>query len=254
MRFSVSLTTSLDPAHQKFFRVVNPQNLHQIINVITKRVWSPLVWQGGRRRSDFFMSCDWLVLDFDDGRWTLEDAKTFCKAKSYAYILGTTKSHQIAKGKNPACDRYRLIIPWNGRIKDIRVYKQNILRIASLIPCDPQCFDAARPYLPCKEIVAFSTGSGMPWYDYVAPRKIEYPKRAQGIVPSWLHAKMLTVPAHGERNKHAFQLAMCLARFGFSEDQVINEVLRAPIDLPESEKRITARSGYKIGITQRQTQ
>jgi hypothetical protein len=86
----------------------------KITPFILRRVWSPCVWDGGRRREQNFAFAGWGALDFDDGRYTLEQAKT--DWREFIHVMGTTKSHQVAKNGGAACDRFRILFPWEEPI------------------------------------------------------------------------------------------------------------------------------------------
>lgn len=251
VEISISISQSTELNQHKVFTKAKFDDLSDIVNTVCNFVWSPIVWAHGNRKSVNYLFSDFAVLDFDDGRWSVDDAIEFCKDEDVAGIIGTTKSHQKPKNNLPACDRFRLIMPWSHRLVHLDTYRQNMKRIASHFPCDQQCTDGARMYQPCTEIVFIKQGEGLDWHPYEEPKKhIRYEPTVYeqtGILPRWLEAMLVESPAPGTRNKHAFRLAAKLAEHGFSEQQVVERVLAAPIDLSTQEKKDAARSGYRAG-------
>ena len=69
--------------------------VRDLYSIIESHVWSPIIWKDGYRAKKNFTSARLLVLDFDDGNLTLEQAIE--KFEPYIHIIGTTKSHQIEK-------------------------------------------------------------------------------------------------------------------------------------------------------------
>lgn len=117
-------------------------------------IWAGICWRGGRRKEAEFIFSDVCVMDFDDGQMTLDEAvKTFTDCEHW---IGTTRSHQKAKGDRAPCDRFRVAIPWVSRIDDLRTYKFNMIEMTKRYPVDPQCKDAARLFYPCVELVSVS--------------------------------------------------------------------------------------------------
>ncbi len=248
MEISISTVHSKDMDVHTRFVTARCDNIAQICNTICGFQWSPITWAYGRRKGINFVFADFLVLDFDDGVWTLEDAMKAFDAQGCGYIIGTTKSHQIQKGSLPPCDRFRVLLKWHRRITDRETYLQNMKRVAKDFPCDQQCVDAARSYQPCIEIIKICTGSGIEWRPFVPrPKPIPTVYQVTGILPYWLKAMMQETPHQGMRNKHAFRLAAKLAEHGYSEQDTIEAVLLAPIDLTQEEMTNAARSGFIAG-------
>jgi len=125
---------------------------------ITEYPWSPSLFNGTRSIKNF-ESSSVLAYDIDNypeqKQLRLDEAKELFK--DYRVILGTTKSHQVQKGKNPPADRYRIIFTLDKPITDAAQYtahwnyykeKLGLNGIA-----DEAAKDAARYFFPCKEIV-----------------------------------------------------------------------------------------------------
>lgn len=230
------------------FKCIDVSTLDDVSRIIRTSIWSPICWRNNRRLSDEFFCSDFLVLDYDDGRISLNDALEW--AKNYNHIIGTTKSHQKEKSNAPACDRFRVVIPWETRIDDLKTYRQNMERILPIMQSDPACKDGARIYQPCINIVSIGDGAKAKWFPYEAPkpRPVNAYYTETKTIPLWLQDFMTTPPGEGMRNKTAYKIAYYLARYGFSESECLSAVLSAPIDLPESEKRACAKSGYRYGM------
>jgi hypothetical protein len=234
--------------YPKKFKCIEVRSLKDLANIIVNAVWSPICWKNNRRLSDEFFCSDFLVLDYDDQKTSLDETLKWVKA--YSHIVGTTKSHQKEKS-GIVCDRFRVVIPWHARINDLNTYRQNMERILSLMKSDLACKDGARIYQPCKKIISIGDGKKAEWNAYEQPKKHEplnnYYTETKTI-PLWLQDFMTTPPSNGERNKTAYKIAYYLARYGFSEQQCQSAVMSAPIDLPISEKKKCAMSGYRYGI------
>jgi hypothetical protein len=244
----VSATKKTDNPYPKFFKCYEVRSTRELSEIVVSSVWSPICWKNNERKSEDFYCSDFLVLDFDDGSMTLEQAITW--AKKYRHIIGTTKSHQKPKSDMPACDRFRIIIPWEKRIECKATYTQNMARILKQMSADQSCKDAARIYQPCLSIVSVGNGEPAKWFPYEPPplpKRNPYYENTKTI-PIWLQELMTTPPPNGARNKTAYKIAYYLASYGFSEDECKSAVFSAPIDLPEREKITCALSGYKNGI------
>lgn len=251
MKMSVSLARDFELYNQKHFETLQVSSILFFARMMSSRVWSQLIWKDGVRLSENFLECHYLALDFDDGKWSLQDAVNFCQKHKYAHIIGTTKSHQIVKGTKPACDRFRMVIPWESVITDSAAYRHNMSKLAKKIPIDTQALDLARSFLPCRDIISYGAGGKMAWSLPPPPRKKPVYVQSAGL-PSHVLSKLKMMPPEGERNKHTFTLAMMLAAHGMDERQVIDHVLSAPIELSKREKIDAAKSGYKVGVGKRE--
>lgn len=82
---------------------------------------------GMRRDEDATPGFNMIVLDIDDGT-SLEMAKELLK--DYKALFYTTPHHGIAKKGQPACDRYRILIPTNYVLKlnqaDYKAFSKNL--------------------------------------------------------------------------------------------------------------------------------
>jgi len=165
---SISMTKDFDPSRQvKFLELDFRPSLEKFSRVICENVWSPIIWQNGRRAKKNFVSCSYLVLDFDNGEWSLSDAVAWCQKRKYAAILGTSKSHQKEKKTSKgliqhACDRFRLVIPFSSTITDRELYEYQMRLACDETPCDPSCKDGARFFYPCTTITYAEPGGSAP--------------------------------------------------------------------------------------------
>jgi hypothetical protein len=257
MEISVSKSTHHKPWAHTYFEAHSFETIVPFLKSITSRFWSPIIWQNGQRKGSEFLYSDFMVLDFDDGAWDLDEAVRFCDGNNYKYVIGTTINHMKQKGIKAPCPRFRLIIPWNSRISCKKTYEQNMARISKLIPCDAQCKDSARMFRPCSAIYKFDVSPNRKKVQYFPYRNQKRYSvagyRAVSLIPRWLEYELQRTPVEGERNLHAFKLAVNLAKLGFSESDVIDKVLSSPIDIPMSGKLATIRSGYRNGVSQLST-
>ena len=133
---------------------LDPFELWEMIN--GKFSWSPCVWRNGLRRANHFDQCSWMVLDFDDGRYTLQDAaRDWCE---HTHLIATTKSHGIPKNGAAACDRFRLCVPFERTITDARELKHNLTLAIDKYGSDPSCKDAGRFFFPCVDLISCQYG------------------------------------------------------------------------------------------------
>lgn len=120
--------------------------LEDLPNYLTKYAWSPAIFNGPRKASNF-NEIYFLAYDIDDGLSILE-AESILKYLRWSYIIAKTISHQ--KEKNGiTCDRYRIILPLEYPINNINDYKYNWDRFAKYFNVDCSCRDISRFYFGC---------------------------------------------------------------------------------------------------------
>jgi hypothetical protein len=250
---SVSLSRDMDPAMQRHFAPVAPQGFPDFCSIICTSVWSPILWKDGLRAKREYESCDYIVLDCDDGRLSLAEAVEWCRDLELAHIVGTTRSHQkekrTAAGKvTPACDRFRMLLkgswtvdgqPAGAGIRDRELFEYNMERFAEYFHADPSCKDAARFFYPCREIVSTGDGKPVPWLtkfdpDYVpeatrfAARRERLKQYSKMVLPQWIRNIIVgaeIIPA-GERHKTCYRLGAWLAVIGFTHDETVRMLMR----------------------------
>jgi len=226
--------------------------------VITSRVWSPIIWQNGKRSGDNFLSAGLCALDYDSPFETIDNLKKL--VCDIPHIIGTTYSHQKAKKKSsglaePGCDRMRLIMPFEYMITDRKQYLGNMKIISETnfgTHADDQCLGAARLFYPCMEIVDVVT-EGYPLAVHNIP-EIKYeetiyePHELTAYMEVYLRSKI----EDGERNKKTFMFAMDGFRTSHTTADICDMVLASPTykgaadDKLKREIRSTVESAYKI--------
>jgi hypothetical protein len=91
-----------------------------------------------------------IILDVDEGM-TIDEAKE--TYSEYRYIIHTSTSHQIPKGEKPACDRYRIIFPFNPekgmRFTDPKIADAVYTHMKEMFDfADPAVFDLHSKFYP----------------------------------------------------------------------------------------------------------
>lgn len=228
------------------FQIADCRTLGETQRWITSHAWSPIVWNNGHRLEANFLFSDFCALDFDDGRMTIDMAREMLIKGDYAGIIGTTKSHQKEKG-GLTCDRFRIVIPWAGRISDVGAYKQNMKRLTEHLPADRAAKDAARFFWPCSEIVFYRPGGKMAWLPYTAPRPRTLPsKQAQEamFMSPGFYSKIKSAAIEGNRNDLAYWATKRMKEAGFRQVDVEN-ILGSYISLDAIELNRTISSAFK---------
>lgn len=192
-------------------------------NVITRHVWSPIIFKDGRRRGDNFLEARWLALDFDTPEYSLSQCmKDWCDT---IHVIGTTKNHQKQKGAHPPCDRFRLVVPFAEVINCARTYEHNFKIVGERYGADSQVKDKARLFFPCQEIVSVQTeGEMQPIVE--APAITEAPQQSQACFLSY-YAKWFLInkiPV-GERTVSVWRFAKDLLKYGENADNILAIVL-----------------------------
>lgn len=265
----MSRSNSFEPKFHRHFDARAVLKISDFVSIITKAVWSPIIWKEGLRRRDHFAACKYAALDFDDGRWTLDDAQRHCRENKFSFIIGTSKSHQKEKktltGKvSPPCDRFRLVIPFDRLVTDRFEYEASMRHLTDVYPCDPACVDAARFFYPCKEIVAwFIDEAKLPVQDgAVVAEELEAVEgrqaeaaalaRETGIIPSWV-AMVLRAGVGPDQSRHqmSYRLGATLTGAGWSEEAVVAAIMRSPIGaIGPGDVRRAVRNGAEKALEQ----
>lgn len=111
--------------------------------------WSCSIYAGGVRNSANFLRAAYVALDFDEGKtldWALH---TFA---AYACVIGTTKSHQVAKG-GVVADRFRVLLRLSEVVTDADVYQRTAKTLIARYGSDRACSDPARIFYHCPQTV-----------------------------------------------------------------------------------------------------
>ncbi len=213
------------------FKTADTDDIDRLAKGISRFVWSGCIWQDGRRLQENFLFSDWLVLDFDSPEYTLKQA--LHELIDCTHIIGTTKSHQIQKGPKPACDRFRVAIPWEHRITDLRNYRYNMAYIFDRFPgMDKLCKDGAHFFYPCTHIVSTET-DGYRQAVRTTPPGFESPSAIKrlakvGVVSPWAQAALRDIFPDFQRNNYCHRIAKDLYRAGFSPTETERQIINSP--------------------------
>lgn len=190
-----------------------------------------------------------IALDFDSGL-TIDKAKEIFS--EYTFCLATTKSHQ--KEKNGSIwDRFRLILPLNESLgMSVADYKFLLKKMILELKADNACSDVARFFYGYKDSeVIFNYGklfdaeSGLQKAKKQEEIRRQTRSRIEERKPTieFTGEKIDTLRAisksdnmlkvlkfhdkfgAGNRNNYLFSVAMYLRESGFTDDEVISEVL-----------------------------
>lgn len=130
--------------------------------LIAKEAWSPSRFTKPRRSKSNFLEAQVIGLDIDE-KITLAEA--ISKLAGYECIVGTTENHQKVKNagtnaEKPACDRFRVTLPLSEPVYSAGDFVATLEAAASLLglPFDEQAKDAARWFIPCKNVVHVGKG------------------------------------------------------------------------------------------------
>ena len=230
----------------------------QLITTVCQTPWSSCVWRGGVRLKENFLQASLCVLDFDDGIMTLENAVNnyFCDT---THIIGTTKHHGIEKNGKAACDRFRVVIPFNKVIKSEPHYKYNMTYYIDQYDCDTACKDGGRYFAPCTDIVSVNDD----FDDWAAPVKKFDPELYAGssnpvdgidLEYSRNYVNFLLREGISEnRNNTCLNLARSACFIGINMESLINKIYENNVitrhgandDWNDDELRRVIRNGYK---------
>lgn len=230
---SVSVRRPDNPANRHtVFSVIEPTDIGAFCQAITHNVWSPLVWQDGKRSGKNFLSCGYLALDFDNGQWSLKDAENWLKDNNYRGIIGTTKSHQLPKIKAsgetaPSCDRFRVVVPLSKVVTDKNLYTFMMREVMARLPCDESCKDTGRFFWPCVNIVTVYPGDTLYAVPESAPSEPDYSQnltehKQLGTLPGWAVGVLMGQVPEGNRHRTCYRLGAELSKLGYTREQIIN--------------------------------
>jgi hypothetical protein len=211
-----------------------------ILHIITNHDWAPEVWKDGHRREANFLYADLLVLDFDDGVVSLDQAISMFK--EYQHIIGPTKSHKKEKN-GKTCDRFRVVIPFSERITEADKYKATSRFYARKWSADLAATDAAHQFKPCTSIASYSyTGNRVNVIEPRPKKNAEYYKvnTSEPLAPFVMKLQAYGAE-NGERNAKCFSAAKHLFMRGYKESDV-RSIIFARVDLLDSEKNNIIRN------------
>lgn len=230
-------------------------DLEALSKAITRYVWSPIIWNTGRRDRRYFRGCDLLVLDFDEGLRIEDAANRFCDCQ---HIIAPTKSHD-PEGEH----RFRVIIPLERPITHREEYEMYMRLTVERYDADPQCKDAARFYFPSTSIYSINTdreafGAEIP--NLAAQIKKDRQIRERQFknilkkagdrrVPGFISKMFRDGSAVGKRNITVFRVAIELTHRGFTPEEIFKFVDDSPIILPKEEVMRAIMNGRKKALT-----
>ena len=197
---------------------------------MTRYIWSPCVWIWGKRCHANFLYADWLGLDFDDGDPTLDQIKR--EICDYKRIIGVTENHQKIKhegekNEQPACDRFRVAIPFERRIETLDEFLGTMDDVKRKYPTvDDSALLGSQYFKICRELVVVDYKDPDLYSWPVSPprRKLEFApvrKAELGAIPYHTPAINRLFKFDG-KHRHETMLfaAHDLARQGFDQDAI----------------------------------
>lgn len=231
-----------------------------VARFITENVWSPIVWQRGKRAEKNFASALWIALDFDRGSMSLIDAVE--EFGDYAHVIGTTKSHQVEK-HGATCDRFRVLLRSDEVISDLAKYRHVMAHVVRTFDADEACKDGARFFYPCTKIVSAKEGRPFPvsmidppkkqadppidWSDVARTARVPKSngKKFRTFTHTTNHFLLYGAP-EGSRNVTVFKVCCDMFRKGISEEEIYATVA-SRTDLPQREIRRCLQSARSQG-------
>lgn len=238
---SFSRADSKEARHHTHFKEAEGE-FSRLAPIIVQKAWSPIVWRGGQRKKDNFLSSDLVALDFDNGEWSIDDAKNFCLATNLQAIIATTKSHQLEKKTitgitQPAVDRFRLVLPTVATCTSLDDFEYTMRMLMDGIPCDASCKDGGRFYFPCKEVVwscfdeSSATGK-VQWMSCPEEETEEFRYHEKDVVAKEHYRDATAIPHYlikdmrygvksPGRHKALYMIGCELGRRGFTEREIM---------------------------------
>ncbi len=214
-----------------------------IASWITKGNHSAITWRNGQRKQCFFLAANWLQLDFDNGEVTLESA--LAKFGHLRAIIATSKSHGIAKGDAPACDRFHVYAQLERVITDAKEYEACTRYYAMLWGADLNACDAARKFNKCKSIPFI--GDHLPLGKNMLEVKTYYAPTRQTVarkddetkdnkLPKWVQRVLDEGDFSGSRNKCAFRMALQMKLVKMPQSEAVDMLMRSKIPINTSDE------------------
>lgn len=260
-------TRPVDPNRAWMYAKDYIQKTKNLKSTIETKVWSPIVWKGGYRKEENFVSSQYCVLDFDSGT-TIEEAVQN-KFADCNYIIGITKSHRKEK-HGVIADRFRVIIPFERAITCVHEFKHNMEKYISFYGSDERCVDAARYYFPCAAVThiqILDPDENLPIHKL--DKKIEKKEYNHygSKLPNWIIEILTSEHPHlldktESRNMVLFRLSAGLAGCGIANESLIFQYVqksnlmnpcmtkdgRKKERMSDGEAKRTIRSGVKAGF------
>jgi hypothetical protein len=238
--FSYHTTLATADCYGHGFKTCRLDTFENLSQLLTKVVWSPIVFKDGRRLRTHFMGARLLVLDFDSGEMTIARAQDiWCDCR---HIIGTTRHHQKVKDGKPACDRFRVVMEFSDIVTSIGDYEATMRHFIDEYGADPACKDGARYFFPCVDIVSVSD-DGYKQDIIIAPdpipgsyKKVLNAKSTQYKLtkkfPKWVTKYLKDGAPAGHRHRQALGVAVELFEVGFTSDLVHEALSNVPMSRP----------------------
>lgn len=203
------------------YEVLRTNSMAEIAEYVMIYCWSPIVFNGGKRKEECFSSCNMMALDFDKKK-DVDDA--FKEFGRYMHFIGYTKSH------SDKCHKFRVLIPFDGKFVSVFDYKYVMKYLTVKYGADRSCSDAARFYFPC-----VGSGSLQGEKGELMPRAV--PVKSQAPIENYNFTyDKRHVPAHikrfisqgqlfgAGRNQSCFIAALHLKKAGYSEAEILHSI------------------------------
>jgi hypothetical protein len=228
--------------------------LQDLVKVITRAYWSPILWVPRVRKESNFHCASWLALDFDGTR-TIADVDAECLQMGWPeFVLAPTRSHQRAKlVRKPdgtqmelaPTDRFRLVAAFEKPIWDLHVFKHSMLQWARKMNADTVCCSGAQGWRPSRAawLVKGQGNKRAEVYEDVPDRKTQEEvdaeteakraKVAAGIIPRSVAlvldgTERQLIGKYGSRNKALYCFAADLFVAGWDYLRVFSLASQLP--------------------------
>lgn len=228
--------------YAKNWRGVNASSASEVAKIVSTYVASNCLWANGVRLKKNFRLAEWLGLDIDDGMKLNEALEIF---ESYLHVIGTTRSHQKEK-KGVTCDRFRIFLKLSERCTNRNDLELTASKWIKSHGADRSCVDAARMFMPCKEIISVKFhGKTVPVEDSIehekrcrefAERKARQYKqfyRDVKAIPGWVNS-VLKFGTNDSRNSITYRIAKDLSKTGYTEEEIISMIMSSQVPLSNS--------------------
>jgi hypothetical protein len=172
-----------------------------------------------QRRKDNFLFADLIIIDVDDGATLAEAAH---RLRNHAHVIATTKSHQIAKGKKPACDRYRVILPLAKRCIDELEFCATSRACAKGLNGDTAPAHGAGYFNPCQEVYSMNPDGKLIEVRQppAPPKKPSKTRKMRRIPPKIADFVYRGIVFDEGRQRSMYMSALILAKGGARPDQI----------------------------------
>ena len=244
----------------KTFRPRDVNNVEDLQSLILNYVWTPAIYKNDRRANENFLGATHIGIDVDNAL-PLTQAIEMVKDWQVFALIGLTKSHQLPKGSEAPCDRYRVVLRASSVCTDSYQYEYNLRLYMKAFCGDKSCKDPARLFNPCRSIAFVNNGMTVDWQ--IAPPK---PKQTHidslarykktGTIPAWIIKQVEQgVPpgGNGSPGRHAAcrDIAKALTVLGYSLDEIVDFICTGPLlEIGRKDIEHQADWGRRYGIKQ----